>query len=88
MRARLRGAYQDQQAAGLMTLEELKEKLSELDQMRQHAERELSALEDHRERVEQVEQDRDALIESMSEAIPDALEGLRGEKRNKVYRML
>jgi flagellar motility protein MotE (MotC chaperone) len=85
---RLRGAYQDQQAAGLMTLDELKEKLSELDQIRQHAERELSALEDHRERVEQLEEDRDALIESMSEAFPDALDGLSGEERNKVYRML
>jgi hypothetical protein len=39
--ARLRAAYQDQQAAGLMTLEELGSKLSELDEMRRHAEREV-----------------------------------------------
>jgi hypothetical protein len=85
---RLRAAYQDQQAAGLMTLEELGEKLSELDQIRRHAERELSALEDHRGRVEQLEEDRDALIEAMSETVPDALDELTSDERNKVYRML
>jgi DNA repair exonuclease SbcCD ATPase subunit len=86
--ARLRAAYQDQQAAGLMTLEELGSKLSELDEMRRHAERELSALQDHQERVEQLEEDRDALIKEMAETAPDALDSLAGEERNKVYRML
>jgi site-specific DNA recombinase len=41
----LRTAYQDQQAAGLMTLEELGAKLAGLEETRQHAERELAALE-------------------------------------------
>jgi len=86
--ARLRAAYQDQQAAGLMTLEELGSKLSELDEMRRHAERELSALQDHQERVEQLEADRDALIQEMAETVPDGLDGLTGDQRNKVYRML
>jgi site-specific DNA recombinase len=86
--ARLRAAYQDQQAAGLMTLEELGSKLSELDEMRRHAERELSALQEHQERVEQLEEDRDALIKEMAETVPDALDSLAGEERNKVYRML
>jgi site-specific DNA recombinase len=86
--ARLRAAYQDQQAVGLMTLEELGPKLAQLDEIRRHAERELSALEDHRERVGQLEEDRDALVESMSEAVPGALDELGGEERNKVYRML
>jgi hypothetical protein len=86
--ARLRAAYQDQQAAGLMTLEELGSKLSELGEMRRHAERELSALQDRQERVEQLEEDRDALIKEMAETAPDALDSLAGEERNKVYRML
>src|SRR5215217_5978978 len=86
--ARLRAAYQDQQAAGLMTLKELGSKLSELDEMRHHAERELSALQDHQERVEQLEEDRDALIKEMAETAPDGLDSLAGEERNKVYRML
>jgi hypothetical protein len=86
--ARLRAAYQDQQAAGLMTLEELGSKLSELDDIRRHAERELSALQDHQERVEQLEADRDALVKEMAETAPDGLDGLTAEERNKVYRML
>src|SRR5215210_3427200 len=85
---RLRAAYQDQQAAGLMTLEELGSKLTELEEIRWHAEKELSALQDHQERVEQLEQDRDALIKEMAETAPDALDSLTGVERNKVYRML
>jgi DNA repair exonuclease SbcCD ATPase subunit len=71
-----------------MTLEELGSKLSELDEMRRHAERELSALQDHQERVEQLEEDRDALIKEMAETAPDRLDRLTREERNKVYRML
>jgi len=85
---RLRAAYQDQQAANLMTLEELGKKLAELDEIRRHAEKELSTLKDHQERVEQLEEDRDALLEEMAEAVPDQLDGLTGAERNKVYRML
>jgi site-specific DNA recombinase len=85
---RLRAAYQNQQAAGLMTLEELALKLAELDEIRRHAERELAALQDHQERVEQLEEDRNALIKEMAETAPDTLDSLAGEERNKVYRML
>jgi len=44
---RLRSAYQDQQAAGLMTLQELRSKLEELEEGRKEAERELMALRSH-----------------------------------------
>jgi len=85
---RLRAAYQDQQAAGLMTLDELGSKLTELDNIRRHAGRELSALQDYQERAEQLEEDRDALLEEMAETVPDGLDNLTGVERNKVYRML
>ena len=62
--ARLRGAYQDQQAAGLMILAELGSKLEEL------------------------ERDRDALLEFYAGAVPEALDRLDGEERNRIYRML
>src|SRR5215217_25425 len=84
---RLRAAYQDQQAAGLMTLEELASKLTELEEARRQAERELSALQDHQERVAELENDRDALVEYVSQ-LPIALDVLSGEERNRVYRML
>jgi site-specific DNA recombinase len=85
---RLRTAYQDQQAAGLMTLEELAFKLGELDEIRRHAMRELTALKDYQERIDELEADRDALLEYAATIIPEALDNLTGEARNRVYRML
>jgi hypothetical protein len=85
---RLRSAYQDQQAAGLMTLQELGAKLEELENGRREAKRELTALKAHQQRVEELEKDRDALLQSMSEMVPGALENLDGEEKNRLYRML
>jgi hypothetical protein len=86
--ARLRNAYQDQQAAGLMTLEELGSKLKDLDETYLHAERELRTLKDSQACVEELEEDRDTLLESLSGQIPESLDSLDGEERNTVYRML
>jgi hypothetical protein len=85
---RLRRSYQDQQAAGLMTLDELRERLGELEDTRSLALTELEALSQREERVQGLERDRDALLESYAEAVPDALEGLEPGERNKLYRML
>jgi site-specific DNA recombinase len=85
---RLRSAYQDQQAAGLMTIEELGSKLRELDETRLHAERELEALKDSQTRVKELESDRDILLESISRQIPQDLDRITGEDRNAIYRML
>jgi site-specific DNA recombinase len=84
----VRGAYQDQQAAGLMTLEELSSKLSELEERRLHAENAIAALRDSQERVMALEKDRDALIEAYSETVPEDLEHHTGDERNTLYRML
>jgi flagellar motility protein MotE (MotC chaperone) len=85
---RLRRAYQDQQAAGLMTLEELASRLKGLEETRRVATAELRALEAHEERVSELERDRDALLGSWVSMAPEALDQLTGEERNKVYRML
>jgi hypothetical protein len=47
----LRKAYQDQQATGLMTLEELREQLEELETTRRLAQTELEALAEREARV-------------------------------------
>ena len=49
----------DQQAAGLMTLEELGSKLAKLEEPRRVAEAELRALDAREERVSELEADRD-----------------------------
>jgi recombinase-like zinc beta ribbon protein len=85
---RKRGAYQDQQAAGLMTLDELSERLAALDEARETARRELAALDDRRERLEELERDRDALMGRYAAMVPEALDRLTGEERRTLYRML
>ena len=85
---RLRSAYQDQQAAGLMTLDELSSKLEDLENTRRWAHSELEALEAREERAAKLEEDRDALLASMAKTVPDGLDNLTPEEKNKVYRML
>ncbi len=85
---RLRAAYQDQQAAGLMTLEELASKIKGIEETRRLALAELSALEVREARMSELERDRDALLISWSERVPEGLDSLTGQERNKVYRML
>ena len=85
---RLRAAYQDQQAAGHMTLTELGAKLRELEPTRRVAQAELEHLLARKERVEELEQDRDILLESYAQMVPDALNDLSGEERNRLYGML
>jgi DNA repair exonuclease SbcCD ATPase subunit len=71
-----------------MTLEELGSKLRELENTRGTAERELATLRGRRQRVQELEQDRDALLQSMAEMVPEALDALTGEEKNRIYRML
>jgi hypothetical protein len=71
-----------------MTLEELSSKLSELEAMHLNAERELAAMRDSQARVEELELDRDTLLESLAGQIPESLDSLDAEERNTVYRML
>jgi Recombinase zinc beta ribbon domain len=85
---RLRSAYQDQQAVGLMTLEELGSKLKGLEEARRLAQAELAGVQARERRIEELERDRDALLKSWAGAVPEALDKLSGEERNKVYRML
>jgi hypothetical protein len=61
---RMRGGYQDLAAKGLMTYEELGEKLAGLKEIRETAARELEALRDRQERIERLERDKDELLNS------------------------
>src|SRR5215213_6547342 len=84
----LRRAYQDQQAEGLMTLEELAAKLEELKDTRKVLEAELASLERSQQKAKELDNDRDAVVASLAASIPDALENLTGEEINTVYRKL
>jgi hypothetical protein len=71
-----------------MTLDELGSKLKELDRTRERARAELGRLLKRLERVEDLEQDRDAIIESYTGMLPDGLDALSGEERRRLYGML
>ncbi len=84
----MRGGYQELTANGLMTLDELGEKLGQLERDRATAERELEAVKGRQERIEQLRHDKDAFLESYSTMAPEALDGLAPEERHEVYKML
>ena len=71
-----------------MTLEELGAKLEELENTRRMAEAEIAALAAPKERAEELERDRDALLQLYAGAALEALDQLDGEERNRVYKML
>jgi hypothetical protein len=59
-----------------------------LEETRRTAEVELAALDAREERVRELEADRDALVASYAEVVPEALDGLSGEERMRVYETL
>jgi hypothetical protein len=84
----MRGGYQDLAAKGLLTFEELGEKLAALEETRGLARRELEALKGKRERLEDLKRDRDAVLEAYANVTAEALEELSAEERNKLYKIL
>jgi hypothetical protein len=85
---RKRARYQEMAAGDLITFDELRTKLTELDEVRNTATHELEALRGHKERVAQLEQDRDALLDSLEEMAPGALANRKPEERHQVYKIL
>ena len=83
-----RSRYQDMAAEGHITFDELGAKLRELDEQRAIAERELEDLNLQRSRLEDLERDKETLLEHYAGMVPEALDELTGEERHQVYRML
>jgi hypothetical protein len=67
---RKRSGFQDMAAAGLITLDELRVKLAALEETRETAQRELAALCGRRERLGELERDRDTLLETTPGSCP------------------
>jgi predicted nucleic acid-binding Zn-ribbon protein len=60
-----RARYQEMAAEDLISFEELRAKLAELEETRKTAEHELAALKGHEEHVRGLERDRDAVVGSL-----------------------
>jgi site-specific DNA recombinase len=85
---RKRSAFQDMAAEGLITFDELRAKLAELAETRQTAQKKLEALRHRQERIEELQRDRDALLESYAGVVSEELDDLTPEERHRIYQML
>jgi hypothetical protein len=85
---RLRAAYQDQQASGLMTMEELAAKVEELEHAKELAQTELANLSERRRRVEELIRDKEAVLELRSEAVLRGLDNRSPDEKSEVYKLL
>jgi len=83
-----RSRYQDMAAEGHITFEELGAKLRELAADRATAEREFEHLNLRRSRLENLERDKETLLQDYASTVPEDLDNLTGEERHQVYRML
>jgi site-specific DNA recombinase len=83
-----RARYQEMAAENLITFEELRTRLVELEETRKTAERELASLRSHEEYVLGLERDRDALLDSLEAVAPERLDSLTPEQRHRFYKTL
>lgn len=83
-----RARFQELAAEDLLTLDELRAKLTELDEVREATELELSLLQNRVERVEALQRSKDAVLASLEETVPKALGELNAEERHQLYEML
>jgi hypothetical protein len=72
----------------VIDFEELRTRLAALEDSRKTAERELRTLQNHTEHPTQLECDRDSLLESYADLMPEAIDALGSEERHRVYRMI
>src|SRR5215204_1636556 len=83
-----RSRYIDLAADGVMSRDELKAKLARLGETRENAEKELKALRTRQEKLEELQRDKDTVLEHYTTLAPEALDSLAPEERHRLYRML
>jgi site-specific DNA recombinase len=85
---RKRTRYIDLAADGIMSRDELKAKLARLEETRETAENELNALRTRQEKLEELQRDKETVLEHYTTLAPEALDSLAPEEQHRLYRML
>jgi hypothetical protein len=85
---RKRSAFQDMAAEGLITFEELREKLEALQKDHVRAKGELDACLHHKEKIAALEADAESLLASYASDVPEDLRSLDAEGRRQIYQLL
>ena len=84
----MRAGYQELAAKKLLSFEELGTKLAGLEETRRIALQELDTLKDRRARLQELERDKAALLETSAGMALSRIDDLTPEERNHVYKML
>ena len=85
---RKRSGYIDLAADGILSRDELEAKLARLEESRETAEKELEALRTRQEKIQDLQRDKDALLDHYAALAPGALDSLAPEERHRLYGML
>ena len=85
---RKRARYQDMAADGLITFDELRGRLAELEDTRKVAEQELRRLENSKKRIAELKRDKAEWLENFSSALPGRIDSLTSEKRHRIYKRM
>jgi uncharacterized protein YerC len=83
-RVRFQHAY----AEGIISLDDLKARLAELDDARTTAEQQIASLEGRLEHIRTLEEDRDTVLADLEVMAPKVLDCLDPEERHRFYKML
>jgi hypothetical protein len=78
--------FQHAYAEDVITLDDLKARIVELEELREIAQRELEALRLHKEEIARLEEDRNAKLEYYAGASSEALDSLTPEQRHNLYK--
>src|SRR5215203_3690341 len=85
---RKRSRYIDLAADGIMSRDELKAKIARLEETRETAEKELKALRTRQDKLQELQRDKETVLEHYTTLAPEALDSLAPEEQHRLYRML
>ena len=83
-----RSPFRDTAAEGLVTLAELRAKLGEPEDARRTAEAEAKTLRHRADRARDLEPDKETLLSTYAELVPEQLDALTSDERRQVHGML
>jgi site-specific DNA recombinase len=83
-----RKRYQEMAAEGLIDFDELREKLFELDEQKELAEREIETLQEKEHRLDEMRREKDELLNNLVALTPRLIDELPSEEKLRVYEML
>lgn len=83
-----RARFQDMAAEGLINFDELRDKIGSLEEIKETAEHELEVIKGRRERMAELERDKEALLETYTRMASEKLKALTPGECRQLYKML